>query len=155
TLKGLGVSGGIAIGRAVVIETRGPDIFRIHLPPDELEAEVARLHQGALHARSELQRTRSKAGQALGSDLAAIFDAHVLLLSDARFLGRVEERIRTEQVNAEWAVHKTAEELDDLFARMDDTYLRERSEDLTDVSRHLLRSLQGIAHHDLSEVPED
>jgi len=154
-LQGLGVSGGIAIGRAVVIETRGPDIFRIHLLPEHLEAEVARLHEGASHAKSELQRTRTKAGEALGSDLAAIFDAHVLLLSDTRFLGRVEERIRTQQVNAEWAVHKTAEELDDLFSRVDDAYLRERSEDLTDVSRHLLRSLQGIAHHDLSEVPED
>ncbi|HEX3531253.1 MAG TPA: phosphoenolpyruvate--protein phosphotransferase [Thermoanaerobaculia bacterium] len=154
-LKGLGVSGGIAIGRAVVIETRGPDIFRIHLLPEHLEAEVARLHKGASHAKSELQRTRTKAGETLGSDLAAIFDAHVLLLSDTRFLGRVEERIRSQQVNAEWAVHKTAEELDDLFSQMDDAYLRERSEDLTDVSRHLLRSLQGIAHHDLSEVPED
>jgi phosphoenolpyruvate-protein phosphotransferase (PTS system enzyme I) len=154
-LQGMGVSGGIAIGRAVVIETRGPDIFRIHLPPEELEAEVTRLHAGALHARSELKRTRAKAGEDLGSDLAAIFDAHVLLLSDARFLGRVEERIRSQQVNAEWAVHKTAEELDDLFSRMDDAYLRERSEDLTDVSRHLLRSLQGISHHELSELPED
>src|SRR5256885_16815207 len=90
-LQGMGVSGGIAIGRAVVIETRGPDIFRIHLPPEELEAEVKRLHAGALHARSELQRTRAKAGEDLGSDLAAIFDAHVLLLSDTRVLWRVEE----------------------------------------------------------------
>jgi len=154
-LQGMGVSAGIAIGRAVVIETRGPDIFRIHLPTAELEAEVARLHAGAQHAREELQRTRAKAGKDLGSDLAAIFDAHVLLLSDARFLGRVEERIRSHQVNAEWAVHKTAEELDELFARVDDAYLRERSEDLTDVSRHLLRSLQGISHHELSELPED
>jgi phosphoenolpyruvate-protein phosphotransferase (PTS system enzyme I) len=154
-LQGMGVSAGIAIGRAVVIETRGPDVFRLHLPQEEVEKEVARLHEGARHARAELQRTRAKAGEDLGSDLAAIFDAHVLLLSDAKFLGRVEERIRSQQVNAEWAVHKTAEELDDLFAHMDDAYLRERSEDLTDVSRHLLRSLQGIAHHDLSELPDD
>jgi phosphotransferase system enzyme I (PtsI) len=154
-LQGMGVSGGIAIGRAVVIETRVPDIFRIHLPESGVEAEVARLHEGARHARAELQRTRAKAGEDLGNDLAAIFDAHVLLLSDTNFLGRVEGRIRSQQVNAEWAVHKTAEELDNLFAQVDDAYLRERSEDLTDVSRHLLRSLQGIAHHELSELPED
>jgi phosphotransferase system enzyme I (PtsI) len=154
-LQGMGVSGGIAVGRAVVIETRGPDIFRIHLPASDLEAEVVRLHEGARHARAELQRTRAKASEDLGKDLAAIFDAHVLLLSDTNFLGRVEERIRSQQINAEWAVHKTAEELDNLFAHMDDTYLRERSEDLTDVSRHLLRSLQGISHHELSELPED
>jgi phosphotransferase system enzyme I (PtsI) len=154
-LHGMGVSAGIAIGRAVVIETRGPDIFRIHLPENEIDAEVARLHEGARRARAELQRTRAKASEDLGNDLAAIFDAHVLLLSDTNFLGRVESRIRSQNINAEWAVHKTAEELDNLFAHMDDAYLRERSEDLTDVSRHLLRSLQGISHHELSELPHD
>ncbi len=154
-LRGMGVSAGIAIGRAVCIETRGPDVFRIPIAPEQADKEVARLYEGAEHARRELQRTRAKAGEDLGNDLAAIFDAHVLLLSDTHFLGRVEERIRNNQVNAEWAVHKTAEELDERFAHIDDTYLREKSEDLTDVSRHLLRSLQGIAHHDLSELPDD
>lgn len=154
-LQGMGVSDGIAIGRAVCIETRGPDVFRFHIPQEQVEKEVARLHEGALHARGELKRIRARAEEDLGDDLAAIFDAHVLLLSDRNFLGRVEERIRTQHVNAEWAVHKTAEELDNRFARMDDAYLREKSEDLTDVSRHLLRSLQGIAHHELSEMPDD
>jgi phosphotransferase system enzyme I (PtsI) len=154
-LQGLGVSPGIAIGRAVVIETRGADIYRIHLAEEQVEPEVLRLQEGARQAREELQRTRARAGEDLGNELAAIFDAHILLLSDPNFLGRVEARIRTQQINAEWAVHKTAEELDNLFAQMDDTYLRERSEDLTDVSRHLLRSLQGISHHEISELDED
>jgi phosphotransferase system enzyme I (PtsI) len=154
-LQGMGVSAGVAIGRSVVIETRGPAIYRIHLGAEALDAEVERLHEGARLAREELKRTRARAGEDLGNELAAIFDAHILLLSDPGFLGRVEARIRTQQVNAEWAVHKTAEELDNLFAHMDDSYLRERSEDLTDVSRHLLRSLQGISHHELSELHED
>ncbi|HEX6904004.1 MAG TPA: phosphoenolpyruvate--protein phosphotransferase [Thermoanaerobaculia bacterium] len=154
-LQGMGVSGGIAIGRAVCIETRGPDVFRFHVSEEQVENEIARLREGAAHARNELKRIRAKAEEDLGNDLAAIFDAHVLLVSDTNFLGRVEERIRTHHVNAEWAVKKTAEELDDRFAHMDDLYLRERSEDLSDVSRHLLRSLQGISHHDLSDLPED
>ena len=154
-LRGMGVSGGIAVGRAVCIETRGPDVFRIPLVEAQVEDEVARLYEGARHARHELIRTREKAGEDLGNDLAAIFDAHVLLLSDPGFLGKVEKRIRKGMVNAEWAVKKTAEELDERFSQMDDSYLRERSEDLTDVSRHLLRSLQGISHHDLSELPPD
>ncbi len=154
-LKGMGVSSGIAIGRAICIETRGPDVFRLHIPESLVETEVLRLREGARHARTELQRLRARAEEDLGSDLAAIFDAHVLLLSDAKFLGRVEERIRSNQVNAEWAVHKTAEEFDERFSHMGDSYIRERSEDLTDVSRHLLRSLQGISHHDLSELPSD
>jgi phosphoenolpyruvate-protein phosphotransferase (PTS system enzyme I) len=155
-LRGMGVSGGIAMGRAVCIETRGPDVFRIPISEDQVEEEVARLYDSARKARYELQRTRDKANEDLGNDLAAIFDAHVLLLSDPHFLGRVEQRIRKGLVNAEWAVHKTAEELDNQFAHLDDAYIRERSEDLTDVSRHLLRSLQGTAHHhDLSELPPD
>ena len=153
-LEGMGVSGGIAIGRAVCLETRGPEVFRLHIPETQVDNEVSRLREGVEHARGELKRLRHRAEEDLGNDLAAIFDAHILLLSDAKFLGRVEERIRNHQVNAEWAVHKTAEELDNRFAHMDDPYIRERSEDLTDVSRHLLRSLQGIAHHDL-ELPSD
>src|SRR6185295_3546576 len=154
-LQGMGVSGGIALGRAVYIETRGPEVYRLHISEDQVEIEVARLRAAAEHARNELKRIRCRAEEDLGNDLAAIFDAHVMLLSDPNFLGRIEERIRTHHVNAEWAVSKTAEELDDRFAHMDDAYLRERSEDLTDVGRHLLRSLQGIAHHDLSELPPD
>lgn len=154
-LQGRGVSGGIAIGKALVLETRVTEVFRYSLPETGVEAEVERFHKGLQHARSELLRIRSRAGEKLGDDLAAIFDAHVLLLSDRSFLGRIEERIRGSRVNAEWAVQKTAEELDNLFAHIDDSYLRERSEDLTDVSRHLLRSLQGFAHQDLGAVHGD
>lgn len=153
-LQGLGVSGGVAIGRAVVIETRGPEVFRLPILEEQIESEVTRLREGAQHALNELLRIRAKAGESLGNELAAIFDAHILLLSDPYFLGKVEQRIRNNRVNAEWAVHRTAEELDERFAHMHDAYLRERSEDLTDISRHLLRSLQGTSHRDLGDVPE-
>jgi phosphotransferase system enzyme I (PtsI) len=155
TLFGMGVSPGVAIGRVVCIETRGPEVFRIHIPEDELAAEVARLHEGVRRAREELQKTSETVSRDLGNELAGIFEAHGLLLADPSFIGRAEERIRTRHVNAEWAVARIAEELDDRFAHIGDLYLRERSEDLTDASRHLLRSLQGIAHHDLTALPDD
>jgi phosphotransferase system enzyme I (PtsI) len=154
-LRGMGVSRGVAIGRAVVLETRVPEVFRLALHEEQVEGEVRRLEEASAHARQELERTREKVGQDFGRDLAAIFDAHLLLLSDRQFIGRVEDRIRRQKVNAEWAVHKTAEELDERFARMSDDYLRERGTDIDDVSRHLLRSLQGISHHDFSEMGTD
>ena len=154
-LRGIGVSPGIAIGRAVSIETRTGEIYRFTLPEAEVEAEVARLHEAVEHAQKELRRIREKAGTDLGKELAGIFDAHLLLMKDPGFLGRIEDRIRGKRVNAEWAVQKTATELDERFAQIDDQYLRGRSEDLTDVSRHILRSLQGIDHHELSEIGED
>lgn len=155
-LQGMGVSGGVAIGRAVVVETRGPDVFRMPLMESEVGAEVARLGQAVEHARRELEKTRREVGDDLGNDLVGIFDAHLLLLSDPKFVGRIEDRVRNQRVNAEWAVHKTAEELDQRFAQMDNAYLRERGADLSDVARHLLRSLQGSSsHHDLAELAHD
>jgi len=154
-LRGLGVSAGVAIGRAVCISTRVGEVFRVTLPEDGIEAEIERFRAALRHAQEELQRIRGRADRTLDADLASIFDAHLLMLSDRSFLGRIEERIREHRVNAEWAVHKTAEELDERFARINDTYLRERSEDLTDVSRNLLRSLQGLSHRDLAKLPAE
>ncbi len=155
-LQGMGVSGGVAIGRAVVIETREPDVFRLPLLDDQIAAELERLDRAVAHARDELKVTRTQVQDDFGGDLAGIFDAHLLLLADDRFLRRVEERIRTQKVNAEWAVHKTAEELQQRFAQIDNAYLRERGTDMTDVARHLLRSLQGSPHPGASaELPPD
>lgn len=154
-LRGMGVSAGVAIGRAVIVETRALDVIRVQVQEDQLDAEVARLQKAVERAREDLGRTRAEVGEDLGGDLAGIFDAHLLLLSDVKFLGRVEERIRVHKINAEWAVHKTAEELDQRFAQIDNAYLRERGADLTDVARHLLRCLQGTSHREVSELTAD
>jgi len=152
TIEGLGVSGGIAIGRAVVIENRARDIFRLPLPPEDVDAEVARFLEAVEQARAEVARTQERANEDLGEHLGAIFDAHLLVLCDTGFLERVSERIRDEQVNAEWAVYRSAQEYADRFAAMEDEYIRERQADLEDVMHHLLRRLQGISHHEITEV---
>ncbi|HEV3458368.1 MAG TPA: phosphoenolpyruvate--protein phosphotransferase, partial [Thermoanaerobaculia bacterium] len=154
-LRGMGVSPGVAIGRAVIVETRAEDVFRQPIQEDQVDSEVARLMEAVWHARRDLENTRGEVGEDLGGDLAGIFDAHLLLLGDVKFLGRMEERIRTQKVNADWAVHKTAEELDQRFAQMDNAYLRERGADMTDVTRHLLRSLQGTSHRETGELAPD
>jgi phosphotransferase system enzyme I (PtsI) len=154
-LHGMGVSAGVAIGRAVVVETRTQDIHRQSLAEDQVAAEVERLREAVEQARRQLETTRTEVEDELGGDLAGIFDAHLLLLSDVKFVGPVEERIRTQRVNAEWAVHKTAEELDHRFAQMDNAYLRERGADLTDVARHLLRCLQGTSHREAADLASD
>ena len=151
-LRGMGVSAGVAIGRAVIVETRAQDVFRLPIEQEQVDVEVSRLREAVESAREDLGKTRTEVGEDLGGDLAAIFDAHLLMLSDVKFLGRVEERIRNQRVNAEWAVHKTAEELDQRFAQMDNAYLRERGADLADVARHLLRSLQGTPGREIAEL---
>lgn len=154
-VRGMGVSAGIAIGRALSISTRVGEVFRLPIAAEDLDAEVERFHEAVRQAQAELSKTRARASEKVGDELAAIFDAHVLLLNDPGFIGRVADRIRSRGVNAEWAVSKIAEEIDEQFAHIDDSYLRERSEDVSDVSRHVLRALQGISHHELSEIEDD
>jgi len=154
-LEGLGVSPGLAIGRAVCLENRPVEVYRFPLPAESVDSEVGRFESAIQQAEQELAVTRSKASKELGDELAAIFDAQSLLLRDSSFLSRVEGRIREEKVNAEWAIHKVAEKLTARFESLDDKRFRERGEDLRDVTRYLLRALQGVAHHQLSELGSD
>ncbi len=152
TLQGLAAAQGVAIGRAVVIANRALEVFRIPISADETEAEVERLRSACSATQRQIQRTRAKASHLFGQELAAIFDAHSLLLSDRMFLDQVERRIVDEQVNAEWAVHETSRELAKRFTEIENPYLRERGQDLEDIGRQLQRVLQGIAHHEIADV---
>ncbi|MCB1054083.1 MAG: phosphoenolpyruvate--protein phosphotransferase, partial [Acidobacteria bacterium] len=154
-LEGLGVADGIAIGRAVCVETRVGDVFRFPLPEERIDAEVERLHQAVDRAGDELRRISQGTDGDLRQEVGGILDAHVLLLKDAALLSRVVGRIREERVNAEWAVHRTTCELAERFETVGDSYLRERKQDILDVGQYLLRALQGIAHHEISEIEGD
>jgi phosphotransferase system enzyme I (PtsI) len=155
TLQGLAAAHGVAIGRAVVIANRALEVFRIPIAEGETGAEVARLKSACSATQQQIQRTRARASHLFGQELAAIFDAHSLLLSDRMFLDQVERRIIDEQVNAEWAVHETSRELAKRFSAIENPYLRERGQDLEDIGRQLLRVLQGIAHHEISDIEGD
>lgn len=153
-LIGLGVADGIAMGTAVSVETR-IQILRIPLPVSEIARELERFDQALEQVEEEVRRTHSKAADSLGTELAGIFEAQGLLLRDQTFLKMIRGRIREEKVNAEWAVFETSNELEERLSQVEPEHIRERREDLRDISRGLLRSLQGISHHDLSEVQGD
>jgi phosphoenolpyruvate-protein phosphotransferase (PTS system enzyme I) len=155
TLTGIGVSEGIAIGRAVVVARRDVEVFRIPIAEEDISDELARLRSAQDETLREIERNRGRAGSLYGEELSTIFEAHALLLADATFVDEIERRISRDHVNAEWAVHEVAVDLSRRFAAIDDDYLRERGQDLEDVSRELLRKLQGISHHEISEVEGD
>jgi len=153
--EGLGVTEGVAFGKAVCINTRLLDVLQIPIASDKIDAEIERFHAALSKVRDELHRMRDRVEEELGHDLAGIFDAQALLLTDPTFVGQVEEHIRGEAVNAEWAVHQAASSLQARFEALDVLHLRERGEDLRDVCRHLLRCLQGLQVHRLSEIAGD
>ena len=89
-LEGLGVSPGVAIGRAVCIENEPVEVYRFPLPAESVDSEIERFANATQQAQAELAVTRSKASEQLGDELAAIFDAQSLVLADSSFLSRVE-----------------------------------------------------------------
>ena len=155
TLQGLGASDGIAIGKAVCINARIVDIYQIPIPESEIDREIERFHAAVEHCREDIDKLSGRVEKELGHDLAGIFDAQSLFLADTFFLDRVTKRIREEHVNAEWALQETMEEFQERFDEIDTDHLRERSQDLRDVCRYVVRSLRGIHLHHLSEVEGD
>jgi phosphotransferase system enzyme I (PtsI) len=155
TYKGIGVSPGIAIGRAVIIEQRVTSIYRVPIREEEVPGEVTRFLEALEKTRDELLELKAKVSRSMGDEYASIFEAHAMIVSDASFADRVVQKIEEEQVNAEWALSEVDEELQARFQSFDDEYLRERVADVKDVTQRMLVNLQGIAHHDVSEITHD
>jgi phosphoenolpyruvate-protein phosphotransferase len=155
TYKGIGVSPGIAIGRAVIVERREASVYRVPIREEEVEAEVARFNAALAKSREELLTLKQKVSRSMGDEYASIFDAHAMMVSDPSFADKVAQKIEFEQVNAEWALAEVQEELQARFASFDDPYLRERAVDVKDVATRVQTNLQGVSHHDLSEITHD
>jgi phosphotransferase system enzyme I (PtsI) len=155
TYKGVGVSPGIAIGRAVIVEKRVASVYRVPIREDEVEGEIMRFRESLTKTRDELLELKAKVSRSMGDEYAQIFEAHAMIVGDASFGEKVAQKIEEEQVNAEWALAEVQEELQARFNSFDDDYLRERVADVKDVAERVLVNLQGIAHHDLSEIKHD
>src|SRR5712692_11212387 len=155
TYKGFGVSPGIAIGRAVIIERREASVFRVPIREEDVGPEVNRFLESLDKTRDELAELKQKVSRSMGDEYASIFEAHSMIVSDPSFADKVVQKIESEQVNAEWALAEVQEELQARFKSFDDEYLREREADVKDVADRLQTNLQGIAHHELSEITHD
>ena len=140
-LTGIGVSPGVVLGRAVVL-TQRTEVMRFPIPPERVEQEVAALLRSQAASRQQLQDIKARVEHGPGSELAALFDAQLLMLDDPMLVGRAESIVRAERVNAAWAVHRAYEELYHVFRSMEDPYLRERETDVADVAGRLRLNLR-------------
>jgi phosphoenolpyruvate-protein phosphotransferase (PTS system enzyme I) len=142
-LKGTGVSPGIAMGAALVVERDTAPVFRLSLPPEAAGAEVERFEKALALSRAQLLAIKERLSREVGALHAYIFDAHLLMLDDPLLRDRTLSVIREEQVNAEWALREVGEGLHTLFEGFTDEYLRERSTDLDDVLGRIQLNLRG------------
>ncbi|MGD0896611.1 MAG: phosphoenolpyruvate--protein phosphotransferase [Thermoguttaceae bacterium] len=150
-LQGIAVSPGIAIGEALVMDNEGFRIPRRFVSRDAVDDELERLDKSIQAAAAEIAGYRDAVAQELGEQLAAVFDAHLQMLQDARLRSELEDMIRQRHYSPEYAVSRTLRRYAQVFQRLESTHLAERATDIFDIEKRLLRHLlgrrrEGIGH---------
>ncbi len=137
--EGKSVFYGIAIGKVRLFKKEKRNIVRIHV--DDVEAEVARKEKAVEETGAQLQALYDKALQEVGEVGAAIFEVHQVMLQDPDYQEAIENVIRTQEVNTEYAVAMTADNFANMFETMDDDYMKARAADVRDISERLIAVL--------------
>lgn len=141
--KGKSVFGGIAIGKISVYKKDEQLVKRVKI--EDVDAEMERYTAARNIAAAQLQKLYDKALKEVGEANAAIFEVHQMMLEDEDYNESVENIIRSQMVNAEYAVASTADNFAQMFEAMDDDYMRGRAADVRDISERVITVLAGGA----------
>ena len=140
-LKGKSVFGGIAIGRLSIYNKKENQVKREKIT--DVEAEITRFTDAKETAKEQLKGFYEKAVKEVGEVNAAIFEVHQMMLDDLDYVESITNMIRTQEVNAEFAVASTGDNFSKMFAAMDDDYMKERAADVKDISNRVISILQN------------
>ncbi|WP_297527576.1 phosphoenolpyruvate--protein phosphotransferase [Thiohalobacter sp.] len=151
-LTGIGVSRGIAIGEAHVLQRGEIEVTEYAIPQELLDDEVRRFRQALEIARGQLRDIRNRIPEGTRADIVEFIDTHLLMLEDSTLTVAPEHLIVEQQVNAEWALKQQRDALVQVFEEMDDPYLRTRKDDIDHVVSRIQRILQsGDVHNGITE----
>ncbi len=149
-LAGKSVYKGIVMGPVLVLKKDDSQVKRRKV--EDAEAEIARVNEAVELARTQLQALYEKALKEVGEANAAIFEVHQMMLDDDDYRDAICSMIRTEMVNGEYAAAVTGDNFSQMFASMDDDYMKARAADVKDISNRLVRNLSGQADADLGSM---
>ncbi|MBB5354084.1 phosphotransferase system enzyme I (PtsI) [Anoxybacillus mongoliensis] len=152
-LQGIAASNGIAIAKAYRLEH--PDLTVEKQTIDNPAEQIHRFQQALAKSKEELEVIQAHALKELGEDKAAIFSAHLLVLSDPELVQAVEQKIEQERINAEFALHEVASMFIAMFEAMDNEYMKERAADIRDVTKRVLAHLLGVTISNPSMITEE
>lgn len=152
-LKGIAASSGIALGKAYRLVE--PDLSFQKTTVEDSEKEILRFRESLNAAKTQLKAIRDHARETLGADKAEIFEAHLLILDDPEIVTPIEEKIRSEKVNAEYALQETTDMFIGIFENMDNEYMRERAADIRDVRKRVLAGLLNVTIPNPSMIDEE
>ncbi len=149
-LSGKSVYKGIALGPVVVLKKNDQQVTRVKIA--DADEELARLETAGEKSKEQLQDLYEKALKEVGEASAAIFEVHQMMLEDEDYLDAIHNMIRTEMINAEYAVAVTGDNFSEMFANMDDDYMKARAADVKDISNRLIKNLMGEEDIDFSSM---
>lgn len=148
TFTGKGVYGAIAIGKISVFKKKDADVKRAHT--EDAEAEKKRFEDARAESIAQLGKIYEKALKEVGEANAAIFEIHQMMLEDEDYNDSINNIIESQNVNAEYAVAVTADNFAEMFAAMDDAYMRARAADVRDISNRIIKNLTGDSSNEVS-----
>ncbi len=156
TLQGLGVSPGIAIGPAHIIESGAVRVPEYPLQSESIPAEVERFTEACAKARRQIRTLKAKAlllPESASGEIGILMDAHLAMLTNSRLTRGVERRIREQQINAEAAVQAEIAAIAETFAAMDNAYLAARVDDVREVGLRIIRALLRQGYQAFTRLP--
>src|SRR6266403_1074782 len=141
--EGAGVSPGIARGKVQVVRDELDEVVRYRIAPSEVGDEIARFETALIQTRMQILQMQQRIAESIGAKDAAIFDAHLLVVEDRTLIDEVLRRLEAERCNVEWGFQEVASNYVETLSKIDDPYLRERALDIQDVTKRVIRNLQG------------
>lgn len=152
-LNGIAASNGIVIAKAYRLME--PDLTVTKSTISDIDTELTRLEESVKKAQTELETIREKVKTEQGEDKAAIFDAHILVLNDPELLGAVQDKVKSENINSEFAMREIADMFITMFEQMDNEYMKERAADIRDVTKRVISHLLGVQIPNPSMIAEE
>ncbi len=152
--KGIAASRGIAIGKAFVLDQEDFPIKKREITAEEVEKEIVRFREALKHTAEDLLHMKEKVSHKLGMKHARIFDAYLLVLEDPVFVEETIENIKKNHLNVEYVFNQVLGKIVHVFKAIDDEYLKERSKDIQDLGKRVLRYLVGEEKETLAHLNE-
>ncbi len=153
--KGIAASPGIAMGTSFVLESKTATISQTPITTENIATEIKAFDDALVKAHLQLENIKKKTQQELGADKAAIFDAHLMILADDVFLDAIRDKISSQLVSAEYAVSQVVEQYVQMFAEMEDEYLKERAADIKDIGQRIINNILGLENQSLSALDRE
>ncbi len=143
--EGAGVSPGISLGKVHVVRDEFDEVVRYPIASSQVPDEIGRFETALIQTRMQILEMQQRIAESIGAKDAAIFDAHLLVVEDRTLIDEVLRKLETDLCNVEWVFQEVATRYAETLNKIDDPYLRERALDIQDVTKRVIRNLQGKA----------